>query len=123
MMSTPSASIWRAKRSFSSGERLLPGACSPSRSVVSKIRTSGIPIRRFQASKGTKEKRRGLCGPRRQWNQWRLIVSCRHAVDLLLTNKDGKQDAEEDDDEKDQLHELFVCWGRPAELYARAGSG
>ena len=44
-------------------------------------------------------------------------------MDLLLTNKDGKQDAEEDDDEKDQLHELFVCWGRPAELYARAGSG
>jgi len=31
------------------------------------------------------------------------IVSCRHAADPSLTNKDGKQDAEEDD-EKDELH-------------------
>ncbi len=65
-------------------------------------------MRRFRASKGDKEKRRGPCGPRRRWNQSRLTVSCRHAVDLLLTDKDGKQDAEEDDDEKDELHECVV---------------
>jgi hypothetical protein len=28
-------------------------------------------------------------------------------VDLSLTDKDGKQDAEEDDDEKHELHEFF----------------
>ena len=35
-MSTPSASIWRASRTFSSIRSENPGACSPSRSVVSK---------------------------------------------------------------------------------------
>src|SRR5438445_721159 len=40
MTSTPSASSWRARRSFSSGVIALPGACSPSRSVVSKILTT-----------------------------------------------------------------------------------
>jgi hypothetical protein len=56
-----------------------------------------------------KQKRRG------SWSaapadQWRLTVSCRsfrHAADLSLTNKDGKQ-AKDDDDEKDEL-ELHVC--------------
>jgi hypothetical protein len=38
------------------------------------------------------------------YTQLRLIVSCRHAADPSLTDKDGKQDAEEDDDEKDELH-------------------
>jgi hypothetical protein len=45
-------------------------------------------------------------------NQWRLTVSCcssGHAADLLLTRKDGKQDAKEDDDEKNELH-VDTCW-------------
>ena len=45
-------------------------------------------------------------------NQWRLTVSCcssRHAADPWLTDKDGKQDAEEDDDEKDELHVVEPC--------------
>ncbi len=37
--STPSTSSCRASRTFSSTERLLPGACSPSLSVVSKTMT------------------------------------------------------------------------------------
>src|SRR5438128_2911653 len=40
MTSTPSASSWPARRSFASGVMELPGACSPSRSVVSKMMTS-----------------------------------------------------------------------------------
>src|SRR6201981_1791905 len=39
MTSTPSSSSARATRSFSGGVMLQPGDCSPSRSVVSKIRT------------------------------------------------------------------------------------
>jgi hypothetical protein len=42
-------------------------------------------------------------------NQGRPIVSCcssKHAVDLSLTNEDGKQDAK-DDDEKNEV-ELHV---------------
>jgi len=35
-ISTPSSTSWRAIRSFSSVNMLQPGACSPSRSVVSK---------------------------------------------------------------------------------------
>src|SRR6266480_1647993 len=38
--STPSVSSWRARRSFSSAVIELPGACSPSRKVVSKMMTS-----------------------------------------------------------------------------------
>src|SRR6266576_695728 len=40
MTSTPSASSWRASRSLPSGDIAFPGACSPSRSVVSKMMTS-----------------------------------------------------------------------------------
>src|SRR6185436_4960139 len=40
MTSTPSASSWRARRSLASGVIAFPGACSPSRSVVSKMITS-----------------------------------------------------------------------------------
>jgi hypothetical protein len=32
------------------------------------------------------------------------MVSCRHAADPSLTDKDGKQDAKEDDDDKNELH-------------------
>ncbi len=39
MISTPIFSSWRAIRSFSSGFMLAPGDCSPSLSVVSKIKT------------------------------------------------------------------------------------
>ena len=39
MMSTPSASSWRARVSFSDGRSENPGACSPSLSVVSNMRT------------------------------------------------------------------------------------
>jgi hypothetical protein len=39
MMSTPRRASWRATSSFSSFVIVQPGACSPSRSVVSKIRT------------------------------------------------------------------------------------
>jgi hypothetical protein len=39
MTSTPSASSWRASLSFSSTRMEKPGACSPSRRVVSKTRT------------------------------------------------------------------------------------
>src|SRR5579864_8079333 len=43
MMSTPSSARARATRSFSGRVMLQPGACSPSRSVVSKMRTrSGV---------------------------------------------------------------------------------
>jgi hypothetical protein len=35
----------------------------------------------------------------------RDTISLRHVADPLLTNKDGKQDAKEDDDEKDELHD------------------
>jgi hypothetical protein len=37
-------------------------------------------------------------------DQSRLTVSCRHAADPSLTDKDGKQDTEEDDDEHNELH-------------------
>ena len=30
-------------------------------------------------------------------------------MDLSLTNKDGKQDAEEDDDEQDEVHSVEPC--------------
>src|SRR6266568_281529 len=40
MTSTPSVSSWRASRSLASGDIAFPGACSPSRSVVSKMMTS-----------------------------------------------------------------------------------
>jgi len=57
MTSTPSTSSWRASRSFSSGVMELPGACSPSRRVVSKMTTSrSIP------GFSSDEKRRGLSG-------------------------------------------------------------
>ena len=36
-MSTPSRSSWVAISTFSSGDSAMPGDCSPSRSVVSKI--------------------------------------------------------------------------------------
>jgi hypothetical protein len=52
-------------------------------------------------------------------DQSRLTVSCRHAADPSLTDKDGKQDTEEDDDEK-ELHGVesqSVGVGR-LELYA-----
>ncbi len=43
MTSTPSSASARATRSFSGCVMLQPGACSPSRKVVSKIRTrSGL---------------------------------------------------------------------------------
>src|ERR1700722_12938338 len=38
MMSTPSASSWRARPIFSSVLSLQPGTCSPSRRVVSKMK-------------------------------------------------------------------------------------
>jgi hypothetical protein len=55
-------------------------------------------------------------------NQWRPIVSCCsfwHAADPSLTNKDGKQDAKEDD-EKDELHVFEPVSSERAgpELYA-----
>jgi len=37
MMSTPSLASWRAISSFSARFKVAPGACSPSRSVVSKM--------------------------------------------------------------------------------------
>lgn len=39
MISTPSLDSWRAMSSFSLLVRVAPGDCSPSRSVVSKMRT------------------------------------------------------------------------------------
>ena len=39
MMSTPSRSSWRAISIFSWAFSAMPGDCSPSRSVVSKMRT------------------------------------------------------------------------------------
>jgi hypothetical protein len=37
-----------------------------------------------------------------------------HVADPSLTDKDGKQDAKEDDDEKDELHLVPVLvWGLP----------
>ena len=43
MISTPSRANWRAISSFSSMFSVAPGDCSPSRSVVSKIRTTSEP--------------------------------------------------------------------------------
>ena len=42
MMSTPSRSSWRAISTFSPALSAMPGDCSPSRSVVSKIRTASV---------------------------------------------------------------------------------
>ena len=42
MMSTPSRSSWRAISTFSPALSAMPGDCSPSRSVVSKIRTVSV---------------------------------------------------------------------------------
>jgi hypothetical protein len=48
----------------------------------------------------------------------RETISPRHVADPSLTDKDGKQDAKEDDDEKDELH-LIPGWSvRGPELYA-----
>ena len=44
MMSTPSRSSWRAISTFSAAFSAMPGDCSPSRSVVSKIRTVSVGI-------------------------------------------------------------------------------
>jgi len=43
--STPSSASERATRSFSGWVMLQPGDCSPSRSVVSKIRTRSASLR------------------------------------------------------------------------------
>ena len=80
----------------------MPGACSPSRSVVSKIKTSGIAIRRFRVER--QENAADLVVRGAVETRSRLIVSCRRAADPSLTDKDGKQDAKEDDDEKNELH-------------------
>ena len=106
MTSTPSASSCRASRSFSSGERLLPGACSPSRRVVSKIRTSESAIRVPSSSKKVKTKSAAVLWVRGAGAFCRdaaTVSRCsyRHAAVPLLTNKDGKQEAKEDDDERE----------------------
>src|SRR5580698_4924890 len=44
MISTPSSASARATRSFSGCVMLQPGTCSPSRSVVSKIRTRSVGV-------------------------------------------------------------------------------
>src|ERR671939_118473 len=103
-MSTPSASSCRASRSFSSGERLLPGACSPSRRVVSKIRTSEGAIRWPLPVIEGEVKSAAILSDRGAGafsGDWLLSGSpCRHAAVLLLTDEDGKQDAKEDDEER-----------------------
>jgi hypothetical protein len=49
-------------------------------------------------------------GPRRRCIEWRLTLSCcsdRHAADPWLTNKDGKQEAKQNDDEREaEQHEV-----------------
>src|SRR3954453_1850712 len=42
MMSTPSRSSWRAISTFSAAFSAMPGDCSPSRNVVSNIRTVSV---------------------------------------------------------------------------------
>jgi hypothetical protein len=42
MMSTPRRSSWRAISIFSGADSAMPGDCSPSRSVVSKMRTVSV---------------------------------------------------------------------------------
>jgi hypothetical protein len=44
MMASPAPSSCRAMSAFSAGENETPGACSPSRSVVSSIATSAVWI-------------------------------------------------------------------------------
>ncbi len=44
MMSTPSSASLPAMRTFSLVVMLQPGACSPSRSVVSKMKTLGVAM-------------------------------------------------------------------------------
>src|SRR3954451_17371134 len=44
MMSTPSRSSWRAISTFSAAFSAMPGDCSPSRNVVSNIRTVSVGI-------------------------------------------------------------------------------
>src|SRR5712691_1178143 len=104
MTSTPSASSWWANRSFSSGVRLLPGACSPSRRVVSKITTSWVAIRAFVLEKRVNEKAPRACrfaAPGRLGGDVATVsrYSCRHAAKPSLTDKPGKEDAKEEDDE------------------------
>src|SRR6266496_2702483 len=116
MTSTPSASSWWANRSFSSAERLFPGACSPSRRVVSKITTSLVAIRAFVLEKGVNEKRREPVGSRRlgDFGGDAATVSrysCRHAAKPSLTDKPGKEDAKEDDDEPGaEQHGGLMAW-------------
>src|SRR5215213_647853 len=106
MISTPSASGCRASRSFSSGERLLPGACSPSRRVVSKIRTSEGTIRCRARRLRVKTKSAAVLSVRGAGAFCRdaaTVSRCsyRHAANPLLTNKDGKQEAKDDDEERE----------------------
>ena len=111
MTSTPSVSSCRASRSFSSGDRLLPGACSPSRRVVSKIRTSEIAIRGRLVGKRVKRKSaadlqvRGAGAFGRDSTVSRC--SCRHAAGPSLTDKDGKQDAKDEDEHEVERHRVF----------------
>lgn len=55
-VSTPSAAILMAISSFCSGDRALPGACSPSRSVVSYTEMRrGSGVRRMNFSRMDRE--------------------------------------------------------------------
>ncbi len=82
MISTPSSSSWRASRSFSSTRIEKPGACSPSRRVVSKTTTvvsdmevSNGPLTRQPTSKRRENRARRLVEPRRQPSVKFIIIT------------------------------------------------
>src|SRR5206468_1482571 len=97
----------RARRSFSSAVIELPGACSPSRSVVSKMMTS-LPMSLSRAPiawSRVKKNPRTLSGPRRLLlsSFAATVSSVRHAraADPLLSSN-----AQQDEDQKQNQREL-----------------
>src|SRR6476646_7090876 len=101
MMSTPSSSSCRAKRTFSSGNRLLPGACSPSRNVVSRISTSDVVM---APSRWRKQKRRESVAASVSERATGLYRSSEHAAGRFLPNKAGKEEGKHQDDDQTEQH-------------------
>ena len=71
MMSTPSSASAFATRTFSAWVMLQPGDCSPSRSVVSKMRTRSADVAAADASNGV----RAICY--RSWTRSRPMIILR----------------------------------------------
>src|SRR5216117_1931600 len=122
--STPSVSSWRARRSFSSAVMELPGACSPSRSVVSKMMTS-LPMdgSRAAARVHGEKKAADLVGCAAPVSSPSRLASCSsarfaRAADRLLSGN-AQQDQDQQQDQRELHHEAIDTPHRYAAARAR----